>query len=121
MLKNGMCLDLSPINEPFGFHFANPHYEKFNIAISIPYCDDININAKHEKDEDYRKYKNYAYYCISRSLDVLKKDGYLIFALPSSVVLNPAYEKERSKVVEKSKVVSSETYQDFTIIVLKKK
>ena len=57
---------------------------------------------------------------LFRSIDVLSNDGYGVFAIPDTVVGNPHYQTDRVLVLEKARVLRSEKFNNFAILVLQK-
>ena len=107
-------------NRPFEFHFSEPHPPQFDFAISIPYIDRT-INANLEKDSFCYTFRSYAYYCMYRSIEILNPGGYLIFALPKDLVTSEAYKEDMEKISALDvDVKTSESYRDFTIIIIEK-
>lgn len=120
LLDSTMGLDVNLTNEPFEFHFTKPTFPEFDLAITIPDTDAV-INAEYEKEEEYLKMKNYVYYCITKCLEVLKDDGYMITAVPNSILENDSYKQEKIFLMKKAKVVKSEKFNTFAILILQKK
>lgn len=119
LLQNTLDYDVEMFNEPFEYRFSMSYEPEFDLAISIPYYD-TNINCTLEKDSICQKFENYAYYCMSRAIDVLSNDGYGVFAIPDTVVANPHYQTDRVLVLEKARVLRSEKFNNFAILVLQK-
>ncbi len=107
------------INSPFEFHFSGPHFPVYHLAISIPYTDRI-IDPSLEKDIDCLKCKNYAFYVLNRSLDILVEGGFGIFALPKNMVDKELFSAELEHITEKANIMSIESYGEYAIIVLQK-
>jgi hypothetical protein len=112
--------DVNVVNEPFEFHFTTPSFQEFHFAISIPYID-RQVNICYEMDKDNLKMKNYAYYVISRSLDVVQSGGFGIFAIHKELMDLEYFKDEIKNVAEKSNILSSEGYENYVILILKKK
>jgi hypothetical protein len=72
-------------------------------------------------DKDNLKMKNYAYYVISRSLDVVQSGGFGIFAIPKELMDLEYFKDEIKNIAEKSNILSSEGYENYVILILKKK
>jgi len=119
LLQNTLDYDVKMFNEPFEYHFSTPVEPEYDLVVSIPYYD-TNINCILEKDPVCQQFENYAYYCMSRSIDVLSNDGYGVFAIPDTVVGNPHYQTDRVLVLEKARVLRSEKFNNFAILVLQK-
>lgn len=111
--------DVDVINEPFEFHFSNPVLPEYHLAVTIPYTD-RQIDISLEQDASCVSMKNYAYYVINRTLDVLQIGGYGIFALPKSIVNTDVFAEEVKCMSNKSSVISSESFEDFAIITIKR-
>lgn len=107
------------INEPFEFHFSKPVLPEFHLAVTIPYTD-RQIDISLEQDASCVSMKNYAYYVINRTLDVLQIGGYGIFALPKSIVNTDVFAEEVKCMSNKSSVISSESFEDYAIITIKR-
>lgn len=111
--------DVDVINEPFEFHFSTPFLPEFHIAITIPYTD-RQINVSLEQDASCVSMKNYAYYIMNRTLDILQVGGYGVFALPKSIVNSDVFQEEVKCMSNKSTVINSESFEDYAIITIKK-
>ena len=111
--------DVDVINEPFEFHFSTPALPEYHIAVTIPYTD-RQIDISLEQDASCISMKNYAYYVMNRTLDILQVGGYGIFALPKSIVSADVFKEEVKCMSNKSTVISSDSFEDYAIITLKK-
>lgn len=107
------------INDCFESHFANFFSPSFHLVISIPYTDHI-INNNLETEASELKNKNYAFYVISRSIDVLLNKGIAVFCIPKEYTQNEKYAKEIKGITNKSNILSIESYKEYAIIVLQK-
>jgi hypothetical protein len=119
MLANTLDLDIKLVNEPFEFQFTEPCFPSFHLAISIPYTDQP-INTEYEKDEKCLNFTNYAFYVMSRALDVLYADGYGVFAIPISILEDEQFQKDRNLLLKNARVVISEKFNNFAIIAIQK-
>lgn len=108
------------INEPFEAHFTRPYFPQFHLVISIPYTDK-KINSTYEKDPDCLAMKNYAFYVMNRSMDILMKDGYGIFAIPKDLVSAETFADEIDCISKKAEILEIEGLDSYAIISLRKK
>jgi hypothetical protein len=115
----GVSYAVNIINQPFEFHFTLPYLPEYHLAISIPYTD-RDINASMETCKECRKFKNYAYYVMSRSLDCLQQGGVGVFAIPIKLMDKEKFEYEIEHITSKSSIISIEEFKDYAIIVLQK-
>jgi hypothetical protein len=111
--------DVNVVNMPLEFHFSSVNLPEYHLAISFPYTD-REINSSMETCKECRQFKNYAYYVMYKSLDVLQEGGFGVFAIPASLLDKKKYEYEISCITNKAEVLSIEQYQDYAIILLKK-
>jgi hypothetical protein len=111
--------NINVVNKPFEFHFTAPHLAEYDLIISIPYTD-RDINATMETCKICRKFKNYAYYIMYRSLDCLEQGGVGVFAIPTKLMDKEKFEYEIDHITSKSKIISIEEFKDYAIIVLQK-
>jgi hypothetical protein len=111
--------EIEMVNMPFEFHFSSTNLPENHLVISFPYTD-RDVNRSMETCKECREFKNYAYYIMYKSMDVLQEGGYGVFAVPSNLVDKIKYEYEISCITNKAKVLSIEQYQDYAIIILKK-
>jgi len=111
--------DVNMVNQPFEFHFSTPALPEFHLAISVPYVDK-QIDTTYEKDKTCLQMKNYAYYIMNRSLDVLQDGGYGVFAIPRELMNSDTFQEEIKFIAGKASVLSTEGYENFVIIILKK-
>lgn len=114
--------DVNMINQPFEFHFTaldSAELAEFHLAISIPYID-RQINTLYERDKACLEMKNYGYYIINRSIDVLQDGGYGIFAIPKELANSDMFQEEIKCIANKATVLSNEGYENYAIIILKK-
>lgn len=109
----------SVYNSPFEIHFSSPFIPNIDLVISIPYAD-RNINSQYEKEEEYLKIKNYALYCIIRSLDIIEDGGFGVFAIPRRLMDKSAFKDEIEMISEKANILSVEGFEDLAIILLQK-
>jgi len=107
------------INQPFEFHFSVPSLPENNLIISFPYTD-REINASLETCKECRKFKNYAYYIMNKSMDALQDGGFGVFAIPAKLVDKKLFEFEIDCITSKANVLSIESFNDYGIITLQK-
>jgi len=107
------------INEPFEFHFSTTNIPEYNLVISFPYID-RDINASMETCKECRQFKNYAYYVMNKSMEVLQDGGFGVFAVPSSLIDKEKFKYEIDCITAKANIMSIEQYKDYAIIVLQK-
>ena len=119
LLENTLERDVTLYNEPFEFEFSEPCFPTFNLAISIPYSDGP-INTEYEKDTKCLKFTNYAFYAMARCLDVLYSDCFGVFAIPISLLEDEQFKSDRQLLLKNAKVINSEKYKNFAIIVIQK-
>lgn len=106
------------INQPFEFHFTLPNLPEFNLVISIPYTDrDL---TSMEICSDCRQFKNYSYYIMNKSMDVLQEGGFGVFAIPGNLMDKEKFKFEIDLLTMKASILSIEQFKDYAIIVLKK-
>lgn len=106
------------INQPFEFHFTTPNLPEYHLVITFPYTD--REISSIESCEDCRKFKNYSYYIINKSMDVLQEGGIGIFAIPTSLMDKNKFAFEIDCITSKANVLSIEQYKEYAIIVLQK-
>jgi hypothetical protein len=107
------------VNEPFEFHFSNPELPEYNLVISFPYTN-REVNASLESCKDCRQFKNYAYYIMNKSMDVLQEGGFGVFAIPTTLMDKEKFKFEIDCITAKANILSIEQYNDCAIIVLQK-
>ncbi len=120
LLNDTLSRDVKIINEAFEFHFANPNFTIFDIAVSIPYTQK-SISGDYEQDKKYTSLKNYAFYCILRSMEIVKHGGYGVFAIPIELINNKNLEYDKNVIFEENSLVSSESFNNFVILTLQRK
>ncbi len=103
----------------FESHFAGAFGPSYNLVISIPYTD-RQINGKYETNVEYLKIGNYAFYVMSRSMDVLLDNGIGVFCIPKEYQ-DSKYTPEISKLLNKAAVISMESYGEYAIVVLQRR
>jgi len=106
------------INQPFEFHFTLPNLPEYHLAISFPYTD-REISSM-ETCADCRRFKNYCYYIMNKSMDVLQDGGFGVFAIPAILMDKKVFEFEVDCITAKANVLSIEQFKDYAIIVLQK-
>jgi hypothetical protein len=106
-------------NMPFEFHFSSVNLPEYHLIISIPYTN-REINASIETCKECRKFKNYAYYVMNKSMEALQENGIGVFAIPSSLLDKEKFAYEIDCITNKAEVLSIEQFQDYAIITLKK-
>lgn len=111
--------DVSMVNQPFEFHFTTPALPEFHLVISIPYTD-RQINTNYEKDATCLQMKNYAYYIMNKSLDILQDGGYGVFAIPRELMDSDTFQEEIKCIAGKASILSTEGYENYVILILKK-
>lgn len=111
--------DATMINDCFEAHFADVNPLGFHLVISIPYTD-REINGAYEIDKKYLEISNYAFYVISRSIDVLFDKGIGIFCLPKEYVESEKYVSHMESIMEKADILTVEIYEKWAILVMKK-
>ena len=107
------------VNEPFEFHFSNTNLPEYHLVISFPYTD-REINASMETCKECRQFKNYAYYVMNKSMEVLQDGGFGVFAVPSSLIDKEKFKYEIDCITAKANIMSIEQYKDYAIVVLQK-
>jgi len=106
------------VNQPFEFHFTLPTFPENHLVISIPYTDrDI---SSIESCKNCRQFKNYAYYIMNKSMDILQEGGFGIFAIPTNLMDRKKFEFEVDCLTSKASILSIEEYKEYAIIVLQK-
>ncbi len=111
--------EVDVVNEPFEFHFTTPALPQFHLAVSIPYTD-REINTIFEKDKSLLKMKNYCYYIMYKTIAILQDGGFGVFAIPRELVNIEYFQDEIKMIAEKTTIMSSEGYEDFVILIIKK-
>ena len=106
------------INQPFEFHFTLPNLPEYHLAISFPYTD-REISSM-ETCSDCRRFKNYCYYIMNKSMDILQDGGFGVFAIPAILMDKKVFEFEIDCITAKANVLSIEQFKDYAIIVLQK-
>lgn len=112
--------DVEVTNEPFEYHFTLPFFEEYHFAVSIPYTN-REINTMYESNKDLLKVKNYSYYVMIKSIDVLQKGGFGVFAIPKDMMDTEYYQNEIKMIADKTTIISSEGFENFVILIFKKK
>ncbi len=107
------------INEAFEFHLQTPRLPEYHLVISIPYTD-RKINTSFEHNKECLKMKNYAFYVMNRSVDILQDGGIGVFALPKNMVNREKFGEELDCIVEKAKILSVESYDEYAIVIFQK-
>lgn len=107
------------INEPFEFHFSTQNLPEYHLVISFPYTD-RQINASMETCKECRQFKNYAYYVMNKSMEVLQDGGIGVFSIPANLMDKNKFEFEINCITSKANILSIEQYNDYAIIVLQK-
>lgn len=106
-------------NEPFEFHFSEVNLPENHLVISVPYTD-REINASMETCKECRQFKNYAYYVMNKSMEVLQDGGFGIFALPANLIDKEKFKFEIDCITAKAATLSFEQFNDYVIVVLQK-
>jgi hypothetical protein len=113
------AFDVDLVNRPFEFHFSSVTLPEYHLVISFPYTN-RDINASMESCKECRQFKNYAYYVMNKSMDVLQDGGFGVFAIPVDLFDKKKFEYEVNCITNKAEILSVEQYQDYAIVVLKK-
>ena len=111
--------DATVINDCFESHFADVNPLGFHAVISIPYTD-REINGAYEIDKKYLEISNYAFYVMSRSIDVMFESGIGVFCLPKEYVESEKYQTHMQDIMNKASILTVEIYEKWAILVLKK-
>lgn len=107
------------LSVPFEEVFSKPYMPMFELVMSIP-CTDRAINTTLEKESEYLKFTNYAYYIMCRSMDILVDGGIGIFAIPKTLMDQERFSYEIDKITQKANILSIEGCEDYSIITLRK-
>lgn len=107
------------INEPFEFHFTSTNLPENHLIISVPYTD-REINTAYETCNECKKFKNYAYYIMNKSMHALQDGGIGVFALPASLLDKEKFKYEIDCITSKAEIISIEKFNDYAIIVVEK-
>jgi hypothetical protein len=105
------------VNEPFEFHFSNTNLPEYNLVISFPYTN-REINASMEDCGNCRQFKNYAYYIMNKSMEVLQEGGFGVFAIPTTLMDKEKFKFEIDHITAKANILSIDSYKEYAIIVL---
>lgn len=119
ILKDYGTGDNHAFNIAFEEYFTKESVPMFELVMSIPYTDRT-INSTLEKEAEYLKFKNYAYYIICRSMDILVEGGIGIFAIPKTLMDETLFEYEIDQITQKANILSIEGFEEYSIITLKK-
>jgi hypothetical protein len=107
------------VNEPFEFHFKTQNLPEYHLVISFPYTD-RQINASYETCKECRQFKNYAYYIMNKSMEVLQDGGFGVFSIPANLMDKEKFKFEIDCITSKANILSIEQCGDYAIIVLVK-
>jgi len=108
-------------NSDFESVCINKNFYTYDLIVSIPYTNK-GINPEKEKGIDYLNIKNYGWYVLIRSIDLLTKGGIGIFALPATL-LGDVYSYEKEWVAKKCIILSNDRItekNDYVVLTIKK-